>query len=106
MSKPFRIAIAGLGTVGGDVVKTLHERKTELSERAGRSLEIVAVSARDKTKARAGNVAGHDANVRLDYLSGANAGGCWLSSAAGCWMPPKRRMSCRRRFMSSSPLIA
>ena len=58
MSTPFRIAIAGLGTVGGDVVKTLHERKVELSERAGRPLEIVAVSARDKKKTRAGNVSG------------------------------------------------
>jgi homoserine dehydrogenase len=44
----FRIAIAGLGTVGGGVVKALAARGPELSRRAGRKLEITAVSARDK----------------------------------------------------------
>ncbi len=52
MTTPFRIAIAGLGTVGGGVVKALAARKDELSQRAGRSLQLVAVSARDKNKAR------------------------------------------------------
>jgi len=52
MSNPFRIAIAGLGTVGGGVVKALAARGHELSARAGRPLRLVAVSARDKTKAR------------------------------------------------------
>ena len=50
--KPFKIAIAGLGTVGGGVVKALAERGDDLSARAGRKLEIVAVSARDPNKAR------------------------------------------------------
>ena len=49
---PFRIAIAGLGTVGGGVVKALQARGDDLSTRAGRKLEIVAVSARDAKKAR------------------------------------------------------
>ena len=50
--KPFKIAIAGLGTVGGGVVKALVERGDDLSARAGRTLEIVGVSARDPNKAR------------------------------------------------------
>ena len=50
MSKALRIALAGLGTVGGGVVQAL--RSPELSERAGRALEIVAVSARDRAKDR------------------------------------------------------
>ncbi|MBV9044195.1 MAG: homoserine dehydrogenase [Alphaproteobacteria bacterium] len=50
MSKPFRIALAGLGTVGVGVVQAL--QKPELSERAGRKLEVVGVSARDKNKDR------------------------------------------------------
>jgi homoserine dehydrogenase len=58
VTAPFRIAIAGLGTVGGDVVKILHERGHELSERAGRKLKVVAVSARDRAKARAADVSG------------------------------------------------
>ncbi len=52
MTAPFKIAIAGLGTVGGGVVKALAVRGEELSRRAGRTLEIIAVSARDKKKAR------------------------------------------------------
>ena len=38
MNTPFRIAIAGLGTVGGGVVKALAARQEELSQRAGRTL--------------------------------------------------------------------
>ena len=52
MTNPFRIAIAGLGTVGGGVVKALAARRDELSGRAGRPLRLTAVSARDKTKTR------------------------------------------------------
>ncbi len=52
MTIPLRIAIAGLGTVGGGVVKIIFARSEELSLRAGRRLEIVAMNARDKTKAR------------------------------------------------------
>ncbi|HJT41937.1 MAG TPA: homoserine dehydrogenase, partial [Rhizomicrobium sp.] len=52
MTAAFKIAIAGLGTVGGGVVKALTARQDELSQRAGRALVIAAVSARDKKKAR------------------------------------------------------
>ena len=60
MTAPFRIAIAGLGTVGGDVVKSLHRRGGELAQRAGRTLEIVAVSARERGKARTGDISSFD----------------------------------------------
>ncbi|HEY2071622.1 MAG TPA: homoserine dehydrogenase [Rhizomicrobium sp.] len=53
MTKPLRIALAGLGTVGGGVARLLKLRGAELSERAGRDLEIVAISARDRQKRRA-----------------------------------------------------
>jgi homoserine dehydrogenase len=58
MTTPFRIAIAGLGTVGGGVVKALRARHEELSRRAGRDLQIVGVSARDPNKARGFDVTG------------------------------------------------
>ena len=56
MTAPLRIAIAGLGTVGGGVLKALDLRGRELAERAGRRLEIVAVSARDRAKPRAADI--------------------------------------------------
>jgi len=58
MKIPLRIAIAGLGTVGGGVLKALKSRGHDLAERAERRLDIVAVSARDKSKARAADISG------------------------------------------------
>ncbi len=52
MSEPFRIGIAGLGTVGAGVVKIIQENADLLAARCGRSIEIMAVSARDRTKDR------------------------------------------------------
>jgi homoserine dehydrogenase len=54
--KPLRIAIAGLGTVGGGVARLLVLRGAELAERAGRPLEIIGVSARDRRKRRATDI--------------------------------------------------
>lgn len=58
MTAPFRIAIAGLGTVGSGVVKALAARQDELSARAGRPLLLTQVSARDKAKKRGFEVPG------------------------------------------------
>ncbi|MGN6514373.1 MAG: homoserine dehydrogenase, partial [Rhizomicrobium sp.] len=56
MNGPLRIAVAGLGTVGGGVASVLLTRGKELEQRAGRPLQLVGVSARDKTKRRATDV--------------------------------------------------
>jgi homoserine dehydrogenase len=66
---PFRIAIAGLGTVGGGVVKALAARGDELSRRAGRELKLAGVSARDPTKARGFDFTGWTADP-LDLARG------------------------------------
>jgi homoserine dehydrogenase len=52
MGAPLKIAVAGLGTVGGGVVKALAVQGAELAARAGRGIAVVAVSARDAKKAR------------------------------------------------------
>ena len=44
--QPLRIAVAGLGTVGGGVVKLLQANQEELALRTGRSIVITAVSDR------------------------------------------------------------
>jgi homoserine dehydrogenase len=67
--KPFKIAIAGLGTVGGGVAKALQSRNDDLSTRAGRKLEVIAVSARDARKARGFEVANFVADP-LDLATG------------------------------------
>ena len=52
MTEPLRIALAGLGTVGGGVVRLLDANGALIARRAGRPIEIVAVSARDRAKDR------------------------------------------------------
>ncbi|MBY8825917.1 homoserine dehydrogenase [Sphingomonas colocasiae] len=52
MAEPLRVAIAGLGTVGGGVIRLLEVNQALIERRAGRPIEIVAVSARDRSKDR------------------------------------------------------
>ena len=52
MTRPFRIGVAGLGTVGAGVLKLLRENRELLAARCGRPLEVAAVSARDRSRDR------------------------------------------------------
>ncbi len=52
MAEPLRIGLAGLGTVGAGVVRLLATNHDLIAARAGRELQIVAVSARDRSKDR------------------------------------------------------
>lgn len=49
---PLRVALAGLGTVGTGVIKLIEENREIITRRAGRAIEIVVVTARDRTKNR------------------------------------------------------
>jgi homoserine dehydrogenase len=51
-TEPLRVALAGLGTVGGGVIKLLDANRDLIARRAGRAIEVVAVSARDRGKDR------------------------------------------------------
>lgn len=52
MTEPLRIALAGLGTVGAGVLRLLDANADLIARRAGRPIEVVAVSARDRFKDR------------------------------------------------------
>ncbi len=68
MTTPLRIAVAGLGTVGAGTVRLLADQRELLLRRCGRPLEVVAVSARDRTKDRGVDVsafAWHDDAVQM-----------------------------------------
>ncbi|MBM3623221.1 MAG: homoserine dehydrogenase [Alphaproteobacteria bacterium] len=52
MSQPLRVGVAGLGTVGGGVVRLLREQADLLALRCGRPIVVVAASARDLKKKR------------------------------------------------------
>lgn len=52
MSEPLRIALAGLGTVGGGVIRLLEVNAGLIARRAGRPITISAISARNRSKDR------------------------------------------------------
>jgi homoserine dehydrogenase len=52
MPKPLRVGLAGLGTVGTAVFKLLAEKPDHVAARAGRPVQVVAVSARSKRRKR------------------------------------------------------
>ncbi|MEH3103173.1 MAG: homoserine dehydrogenase [Sphingomonas phyllosphaerae] len=52
MAQALRVALAGLGTVGGGVIRVLDENRALITRRAGRPIEVAAVSARDRAKDR------------------------------------------------------
>ncbi|HEX4174058.1 MAG TPA: homoserine dehydrogenase, partial [Acetobacteraceae bacterium] len=58
MTHPLSVAIAGLGTVGGGVLKLLRDNADVVAARAGRPIAVTAVSARDRTRDRGVSLSG------------------------------------------------
>jgi homoserine dehydrogenase len=52
MADALKVGIAGLGTVGASLVRIIQSRADELSRTCGRAIEIVAVTARDRSRDR------------------------------------------------------
>ncbi len=52
MVAPLRVGIAGLGTVGAEVVRLIEQQSQALQTRSGRGVRVVAVTARSKAKKR------------------------------------------------------
>src|SRR6187399_1100626 len=52
MVAPLKVGIAGLGTVGAEVVRLIESQGRTLSARSGRGVRVVAVTARSKAKKR------------------------------------------------------
>ncbi len=68
MTEPLRIAIAGLGTVGGGTLRLLETHAAQIAARGGRAIRVVAVSARDRKRDRGVNLSGvawHDSPIEL-----------------------------------------
>jgi homoserine dehydrogenase len=60
MVAPLKVGIAGLGTVGAEVVRLIEEQGRMLSVRSGRGIRVVSVTARSRTKKRSANLRGID----------------------------------------------
>jgi len=90
-----RIALAGLGTVGAAVVQGLREGADLIASRAGQSITLQAVSARDKKRERACDISGvrwvddprqlaelSDIDVVVELMGGDEAAALELAEAA------------------------
>jgi homoserine dehydrogenase len=62
--KPVKVGLLGIGTVGSGVFEVLRRNQEEITRRAGRGIEVVAVARRDQAKARA--IVGESAQVVAD----------------------------------------
>ena len=58
MAEALRVGIAGLGTVGASVMRILDEHAGVLTRQCGRTIEVAAVSARDRGKDRGVDLSG------------------------------------------------
>src|ERR1700744_6577405 len=58
MVAPLKVGIAGLGTVGAEVVRLIEQQGRALAARGGRGVRVVAVTARSKAKKRAVDLRG------------------------------------------------
>ena len=58
MSAPLKLGVAGLGTVGAGLLNLLRANADVIAARAGRSIEVTAVSARDRSRDRGVDVSG------------------------------------------------
>jgi homoserine dehydrogenase len=93
MTTALRVALAGLGTVGGGVIRVLDTNRDLIARRAGRPIEIVAVSARDRAKDRGVDIgrfawvddttalARCDADVIVELVGGADGPALALARA-------------------------
>ena len=92
---PLRVALAGIGVVGGGVVRLLEANRELIARRAGRPIEIVAVSARDRHKDRGVDlspyrweddmdaiVAADDVDVVVEMIGGADGSALTLARHA------------------------
>jgi homoserine dehydrogenase len=73
MSQPLKVAIAGLGTVGAGTVALLRRNAAQIEHHTGRKIEVVAVSARDRTRSRTIDLNGvpwHDDPVAMASAPG------------------------------------
>lgn len=84
-SDSLNIAIAGLGTVGTGVVKIIQQNKVLLTNRSEKTINITAVSARDKSRDRGINISDYqwfddpvamvkdsDADIIVELIGGAD----------------------------------
>jgi homoserine dehydrogenase len=87
MVAPLKVGIAGLGTVGAEVVRLVEQQSRTLSSRCGRPVRVVAVTARSKAKKRGLDLQGIDwAKTPLELAGDPNID-CFVELMGGAGDP-------------------
>jgi homoserine dehydrogenase len=87
MVAPLKVGIAGLGTVGAEVVRLVEQQSRTLSARCGRPVRVVAVTARSKAKKRGLDLQGIDwAKTPLELAGDPNID-CFVELMGGAGDP-------------------
>jgi homoserine dehydrogenase len=95
MSKPLRVGIAGLGSVGSSLVRLLRRQRDALTARVGREIVVAGVCARDRTRERGFDLDGavyfddpvalahsHDIDLFVEAIGGADGAAYAATKAA------------------------
>ncbi|HUS54828.1 MAG TPA: homoserine dehydrogenase [Thermohalobaculum sp.] len=93
MSMPFRLGIAGLGTVGAGVVKIVQTHGAALAAKAGRAVEITAVSARNRGLDRGVDLSGYGWEDDATRLAARDDVDCVVEVIGGSDGPAKALVS-------------
>ncbi len=89
MTAPFRLGIAGLGTVGIGVVKMVQAHSDMLALKAGRDIRITAVSAMNRSKDRGADLSGYDWEDDATALAARDDVDCVIEVIGGSDGPAK-----------------
>src|SRR5260221_828569 len=88
MVAPLKVGIAGLGTVGAEVVRLIEQQGRALSARSGRGVRVVAVTARSKVKKRGLDLRGIAWAKNALALAGDPGIDCFVELIGGARGPP------------------
>jgi homoserine dehydrogenase len=87
MVAALKVGIAGLGTVGAEVVRLIEQQSRTLSSRCGRPVRVVAVTARSKVKKRGLDLQGIDWAKNPLALASDPAIDCFVELMGGAGEP-------------------
>ena len=93
MSMPFRLGVAGLGTVGVGVVEIIQTHGAALAAKAGRAVEITAVSARSPGLDRGVDLSGYGWEDDATRLAARDDVDCVVEVSGGSDGPAKALVS-------------
>jgi len=91
MVAPLKVGIAGLGTVGADVVRLLQQQNRTMVARCGRGVRVVAVSARSRVKKRGLDLKGIDWAKNALAIANDPRVDCFVELMGGAGDPALRR---------------